>query len=194
MENPQAQVRSVSALTQAETVIKASGHVKEAAEHLVRSARFFSEKPADYVAGAREALRSVQQSYEAILAWHGFPVEADMTLNTLAESAGNAVSMLRTSHKRALHLESLVATFTENEEASVNQREGAVTGYFTARNTLSVVVGSLPQSVVKEAIPLLNKAESIRTGREIAARDTTIISRRQPVYPTTRRRANGVSS
>ncbi len=170
--------------------MEARAHVLESANHLQRAAEALTRSPVDYGGAARAALESVRRSYRAVIAWHRLPTDQDAGLVTLADSAKNSASMLRTSYKRALHLETLVKTMKQNEEATLDQRENAATGFFTARNTLSVVIGTLPYHVVADAIPVINRAESIRSGRDIPSSDReALTSTRQPIYPTTRRTA-----
>lgn len=184
---------AAATLPEEETVTESRSRLRASADHLVRSAEFLAASPVDLVAGAGEALKSVRSAYEALLAWHNDMVGEDESLAEIARRAESAASMLRTSYKRALHLETVVATFTTNEGASITQRENAVTGYYTARNTLSIVIGSLPAHVVEESIPVVNRAESIRREREIPSMDRGVLSSRQPVYPTTRRPAQPVA-
>src|SRR5690554_525844 len=102
------------------SVMSARSELLTSAEQLQRSAEALADSPADFVSGARHALESVRGAYRALLAWHRFPPLGD-DLATLSVRAERVASMIRTYRKRALQLEALVASFSDNQRATVEQ-------------------------------------------------------------------------
>lgn len=134
----------------------------DAAMHLERSARLFAGPAPDYVEMLSETRRVIRQSYIALLEWHGLAPLDDAPLEELSRPAERLASALRTCRHRALPLEALAASLQNGPSLPVTVREGVLTGYYTARNTLLTVLGELPAPVRIPALSRVERAEEIR--------------------------------
>lgn len=139
--------------------------LSDAAGHLTRSARFLSGDASDHASAAGAALRAVRQSFAALLAFHGRNTSEAMSLTEMALQAESLDSSLRTYYRRALPLAALDAGIGISPPLSLEQREEAEAGFYTARNALAVVIAAMPERLTGDAILLLNRAQAIRTGR-----------------------------
>lgn len=137
--------------------------LRASAEHLIQSAEHLAGAAPTYHEALQHSLRSIRQAYTALLEWHGLPPVAGAPLADLAAPAGRLVSALRTCWDVTFPIAPLEDA--PSDGLPVMMREQAETSYYTARNTLAVVIGSLPERATREAIRLLNHAQAIRIGR-----------------------------
>ena len=154
--------------------------LEAAAAHLVRTAQHLSGAEPSYAEALRDSLQALRQAYTALLEWHSLPPRPDARLAELARPAERLDSMIRTCWDRAGTLEALEAALGSGAALTGTVREQIATSYFTARNTLAVVLGALPERITPDAIWSLNRAEAIRAGRTEAPREEPE-SRRTPL-------------
>lgn len=155
--------------TSASDVLPRRSHCRQAleasAERLNRVAENLTGAAPDYPEALRDNLQAIRQAYRALLSWHRAVPPDDAPMDELARPAEDLASMLRTCRDRTHVLVSLEAALGRGGPLSHVAKEEIRTGYFTARNTLAVVIGSLPEDVTASAIERLNRAEAIRLGR-----------------------------
>lgn len=154
------------------------------AAHLGRGAQHLACAAPDYHAALRATLYAIRHAYTALLAWHGHSPRPEAPLVELARPAEQLASMLRTCQDRACMLEDLEASLQRGAKATVTVREAVQTSYYTARNTLSVVLGELPERITGEAIWALNRAQAIRIGWTQTAHEPA--QEAKPPVPTVR--------
>lgn len=135
-----------------------------AAAHLIRSAQHLVVPTPDYREALRHSIQAIRQAYIAFLVWHSLPPRPQASLAELGGPAEQLASMLRTCRRRALPLEPLEAAFESGTALTAAVREEVETSYYTARNTLAVVLGELPERITLEAIKGLNRAQATRSG------------------------------
>ena len=133
--------------------------------HLEGSARALARPAPDHREALTRSLESIRKAYAALLEWHGRTPRPDAALAELARPAEALASMMRTCQGRALPVEALEATFDDPSRPAIEMREGVQMSYYTARNTLSVVLGSLPERLTGEGIRSINRAQAIHLGR-----------------------------
>ena len=139
--------------------------LEASAQHLVGAAQHLAGAAPDYREALRHSLQAIRQAYTGFLVWHDLPPRPETTLNELAVPAEHLASMLRTVRRRARSLEPLEATFGGGAARSVKVREDVEAGFYTARNTLAVVLGELPARLTREAARTLHRAQALRVGR-----------------------------
>jgi hypothetical protein len=139
--------------------------LESAGRNLEDSARLLAHPSPDYREALSRSLRSIRQSYVALLEWHGLTPETDGPISRLGRPAEGLSSMLRTCLEHTLPLEDLDATYEDLRRPEVERREFSIQSYYTARNTLLVVVGSLPERLTVEAIYAINRSHAISIGR-----------------------------
>ena len=147
-------------------------YLDEAGRLLVESAGHLAKNPPEHHKSAAASLASVVASYRALLQWHGNEPADDASLTTLARRAESFASMLRTYHNHTIALDAVALSMAGAESPNITQREGAFTGFHTARNTLTVVVRSLPKRMTEGAAQALGEATRIQSGA-IASRVET---------------------
>lgn len=166
------------------------------AGHLLSNARRLAGPNPNHREALNDALQSIRASYTALLAWNHLTPGAAAPLAELARTAESFASMLRTCRNRTGALEALDATVRGDASPTVAVREAVETSYYTARNTLAVVLGSLPERITEEALHTLNRAQAARIGwlkpapeaneaanaprRPVTATAMTVISPRLP--------------
>ncbi len=134
-------------------------------DHLAHAARLLAGAPPDYREVLRHTLQTLRQAYTALLTAHHLPVHPEAPLDALAAPAVRLASMLYTYRRRALPLEPLQAALDGGGALTVATREAVEEGYYTARNTLGVVIGSLPEPVTRDADRALQCTEAAGLGR-----------------------------
>ena len=139
-------------------------HLNKAGRLLVESAEHLAKKPPAYHDGAKAAQESVVASYHALLCWHGHELPDAASFSTIARHAESYASMLRTYRNHAVALHAITASMEGASSLNITQREGAFTGFHTARNALTVVVSLLPERISAEAAQLARKAREIQSG------------------------------
>lgn len=137
--------------------------LEASAAHLIRAAGLLAGAAPAYDEALQQSLQAIRQAYTALLEWHNLSPRAGVPLAELAAPAERLVSALRTCWDVTF----AIAPFegTPGGGLPVVVRERAETSYYTARNTLAVVIDSLPEGVTGDAIRSLDRAQAIRTGR-----------------------------
>lgn len=138
--------------------------LEAAAAHLECSAQHLAATPPEYRQALACSLTSLRQAYTALLEYHSFPPGIGATLAEMSAPAEGLVSMLRIYNNRALPLEDMAEAIPDGR-APLAVREAVEMSFFLARDTLSVVLGSLPEALTEGAIRPLNRAQAIRMGR-----------------------------
>ena len=149
-------MRSVDSLT--------IDHLNKAGRLLVESAEHLAKNPPAYYDGAKAAQESIIAAYHALLSWHGHELPDGASFTTIARRAESYASMLRTYHNHAVALHAITASMDGASSLSITQREGAFTGFHTARNALTVVISLLPERITAEAAQSVRNARSIQSG------------------------------
>ena len=125
----------------------------------LRSSRekLFASAP-DYSGSAKDGVRAMRQALKGMLIWHGVSFPEEAPLSDLGRRAMQLESMLRTPVQRARMLEGVARSAQGQTSLSLPERETVLTGYYTARNLLSVVFSHLPDALVpaeQELVPAL---------------------------------------
>lgn len=152
------------------TALDASGR------HLVKAARQLADSNPNYQEVLDQSLEAMRHAYLALLEWNGMAPDAGASLAEMATSAEQLVNVLRTCRHRADPLEGIATSLRGGAGVTISVREEVRSGYYTARNSLSVVLGSLPERLPHDGILALNLAEAIRMGRRETIREGRSIS------------------
>lgn len=137
----------------------------KAARRLLRAAELLASDEPNYREVLEESVGAIRQGYESMLEWHDLAFPRSVSLGELALPAENLASMLRTSRDRTLHLEALQNTLRDGAAVLLTAREQVTMSYYTARNTLLIILASLPARLTGEPAALIERAQAVRTGR-----------------------------
>ncbi len=149
--------------------------LEASAAHLVRTAEHLAGAAPAYDDALQQSLQAIRQAYTALLEWHSLSPVADAPLGELAAAAQRLANVLRTCWDVTFTIAPLEGI--PGGGLPVVVRERAETSYYTARNTLAVVIGSLPERITGDAVGALNRAQAIRIGRIEPAGEAALASK-----------------
>ena len=129
--------------------------LSQSADALHQARRSLFQIQPDYHTTLSSSLQVLRLSLRALVLWHSIPVPEDLPLRRLTYQAKQLAPMLLTYEKLSVPLEELAERVEHECNCSnVADREIIQRGYYTARNTLDIVLRSLPAVLKPDGLTL----------------------------------------
>lgn len=143
-------------------------HLRQARYHLDVARGLLDRSTPEYRAAAGHIAVCYQRALSAVTTWNRVRLSEEADVRELGRHAVHSASILRTPVGRALAILPRLRTIGSQEVLDVHDREGVVTGWYTARNLYRTAAGELPACVRRghaAAAPAVVSTAPRATGR-----------------------------